>query len=490
MAAPNISMPPPGTPAQEWASQTISQATESERPIAHGENSMPSVGTAQQATGTGSSGIVPATRTDAKYAEATTHAAPPAQPQTPGTDFPGSYPSSGLTPADEKANFSAVSNAWAPIQDSLGKAAQTAASYLPAGVADTINQYVPGAAPSTAQASANDATHTTSYPSKEIAGHLPGEHVGGVGALPGAITESAVSKLPDERIPGEAGSGTATTQAQTALETARQKLAETGIAASATAGAAAGTVVGVAQGAKDKVTGTVASATSTGTTTTAIAPATSLPTDEVAGQGEYERSSGAGKLPGTIAETGVAVLPQEKVLLPTSETEGAYPGEKTSGVGPLPGRVGEEGVAKAPGEYNTTLHSGAAKLDGVSLPTTETEGVRPSEKTAGVGALPGRVDEQGVAKLPDESAPTKKTEAVKQKVEKAAAVAPGKANGTAPLDTTSTTSAPSASSGEASPHKSGFMSKIKGEVKILSGKLGRNHDKVEEGKQLKAGTVQ
>ncbi|KAF8055194.1 hypothetical protein FPV67DRAFT_1436622 [Lyophyllum atratum] len=40
-----------------------------------------------------------------------------------------------------------------------------------------------------------------------------------------------------------------------------------------------------------------------------------------------------------------------------------------------------------------------------------------------------------------------------------------------------------------SPHKSSFMDKVKGEVKVISGKISHNDEKVEEGKRLLGKTV-
>ena len=53
-------------------------------------------------------------------------------------------------------------------------------------------------------------------PSTELTGHGSREHVGGAGALPGPITESGVTKLPDERnnsweVPTAAGAAAAVT---------------------------------------------------------------------------------------------------------------------------------------------------------------------------------------------------------------------------------------------------------------------------------------
>ena len=53
-------------------------------------------------------------------------------------------------------------------------------------------------------------------PSTELTGHGAGEHIGGVGALPGPVTESGVTRLPDERdsswqVPTAAGAAAAAT---------------------------------------------------------------------------------------------------------------------------------------------------------------------------------------------------------------------------------------------------------------------------------------
>ena len=47
------------------------------------------------------------------------------------------------------------------------------------------------------------------------------------------------------------------------------------------------------------------------------------------------------------------------------------------------------------------------------MPSTETQGQQPEERTGGVGSLPGPKDEQGVAVLPEERI-TKATEAPRQ----------------------------------------------------------------------------
>ncbi|KIY54716.1 hypothetical protein I307_05998, partial [Cryptococcus deuterogattii 99/473] len=122
-------------------------------------------------------------------------------------------------------------------------------------------------------------------------------------------------------------------------------------------------------------------------------------------------SSGVGALPGTVHETGVAILPEEEKVghvrihpdhaagvgprtsLPSDEYIGALPREHSSGVGALPGTVNEAGVAILPDERSGTHFS---------LPSHELIGALNREHSSGVGALPGTVNETGVAVLPDE----------------------------------------------------------------------------------------
>ena len=65
--------------------------------------------------------------------------------------------------------------------------------------------------------------------------------------------------------------------------------------------------------------------------------------------------------------------------MPSEEPLGARPGEHVSGVGALPGQASETGVAILPDEK---VASGSG-----SLPTQENQGLLPGEVTAGVGAL-------------------------------------------------------------------------------------------------------
>lgn len=85
------------------------------------------------------------------------------------------------------------------------------------------------------------------------------------------------------------------------------------------------------------------------------------------------------------------------------------PGEHYDGVGPLPGSISETSVAKLPDErlqsarevdQSTGKH--AVEASTASLPSQETKGVQPYEHHDGAGPLPGSRSEASVAKLPDD----------------------------------------------------------------------------------------
>jgi hypothetical protein len=97
--------------------------------------------------------------------------------------------------------------------------------------------------------------------------------------------------------------------------------------------------------------------------------------------------------------------------LPSTEREGVKPGEHHDGVGPLPGTISETSVAKLPDERTqpapeadqpTQKHAVGAGT--TSLPSHERKGVQPYEHHNGVGPLPGTSSETSVTKLPDERA--------------------------------------------------------------------------------------
>jgi hypothetical protein len=154
---------------------------------------------------------------------------------------------------------------------------------------------------------------------------------------------------------------------------------------------------------------------------------------------------GVGDLPGPDDESGVVVLPAERTSLPSSFEErlGTQPGERSDGIGSLPGMSNESGVALLPDE-RTTLPSSAA----------EKRGAVPGEKIGGVGALPGNSSEEGVIRRFEETA--------------------------GPVESGSGSNGDTVT-------KPKMISKLKGEVKIIQGKISKNQGKVEEGRKLKMG---
>lgn len=118
----------------------------------------------------------------------------------------------------------------------------------------------------------------TSFPSNEPAGALPGEHTSGVGALPGASTETGVAVLPDEK-----------SQSRGVPVPAQGQADEPDIASSSSLQNQAPRPGEVA-----------------------VAPRVSLPSEEPAGALPGEHTTGVGALPGAANETGVAVLPEER----------------------------------------------------------------------------------------------------------------------------------------------------------------------------------
>jgi len=141
---------------------------------------------------------------------------------TPNLEIPGAYP---ITKEDQDpgAQVSAIdlvgrAKEYFPNQeDVVGRAKQ----YLPAQedvdqalrnageiasttlqfAVDTTKQYLPNSVAT--YLLGLDASGGVPLPPTEVNGARPSEHVDGVGALPGRVTEAGVAKLPDERAPEE-----------------------------------------------------------------------------------------------------------------------------------------------------------------------------------------------------------------------------------------------------------------------------------------------
>ncbi|KAH7920434.1 hypothetical protein BV22DRAFT_803002 [Leucogyrophana mollusca] len=174
-------VPSPGTPSNEWATNTTSMLTSES--------------------------------TDSKNLPVTTTT----NISTPGHEFPGSYPKELEVPSthrersgseDSRKNGAAPMGASVvhaakqympdPVERGIEYTGQTAAAYLPIpqGVKDTVVSYWSSGEGDGVGASA---APSTSLPSKELTGQQPSEHTSGVGSLPGNLSESAVALLPDER---------------------------------------------------------------------------------------------------------------------------------------------------------------------------------------------------------------------------------------------------------------------------------------------------
>ncbi|KAG2143702.1 hypothetical protein DEU56DRAFT_792096 [Suillus clintonianus] len=135
---------------------------------------------------------------------------------TPGHEFPGSYPreleqeqerqqhtrgNGSEGPAGASVVQTAKQYIQEPVERSVEYAGQTAAAYLPIpqGVKNTVASYWSSDDDSQPKGTQTDQHLSTSLPSSELKGAQPCEHVGGVGSLPGTISESSVALLPDER---------------------------------------------------------------------------------------------------------------------------------------------------------------------------------------------------------------------------------------------------------------------------------------------------
>ncbi|OAX37475.1 hypothetical protein K503DRAFT_231918 [Rhizopogon vinicolor AM-OR11-026] len=187
ISPPKITSLPAGTPSGEWADKTESML-QSDTIITD-----------------------PAMKTTPKAEEhpitTTTNV------NTPGHEFPGSYPKELESEEQEQREPRVGNGSEGPpmasvvhaarqhmpdnVERTVEYAGQRAAAYLPIpqGIKDTVNSY---------WSYDQEGTHpgqqlSTSLPSSEAKGAQPFEHVGGVGSLPGTLSESSVALLPDER---------------------------------------------------------------------------------------------------------------------------------------------------------------------------------------------------------------------------------------------------------------------------------------------------
>ncbi|KAF9645776.1 hypothetical protein BDM02DRAFT_3189402 [Thelephora ganbajun] len=255
---------------------------------------------------------------------------------------------------------------------------------------------------------------------------------------------------------------------------------------------------------------------------------TSLPSQELRGALPHEHVGGVGSLPGASIEKSVALLPDEQAEWSEWET---FAGRNTPGYQTPSNPQGNvTGVSQPITQKKTNLGvaAGIVKADvppkqmaedvGKGHPNTLASGDIPGAQQAveniKPGSLPGPKDEQDVAVLTEERA-TKTTETVRpeHREEQGHPDETKPTSATDPMEYTRlrdppTKTAPSAGSEPAQPepknlsstqrpsgsedstegqHKASLKEKISGGMKIVSGKLGHDKSKVEEGKKLMHG---
>ncbi|KAG6852583.1 hypothetical protein C0991_010841 [Blastosporella zonata] len=414
-------------------------------------------------------------------------ASPSPRPSPRASPSPRPVASAGTVPSAEKS-------APGPVTSSQAKEPGKASAVERAS--ETVKPYLPGSVAAYLPASAT--ANQSPLPSKEI----PGGSKVGVGSLPGNLSEASVAKLPEER-------AMEARQQQASAKAIHHRKANK----SAKHVGKPSTSPSMLQSAMGYLPESVAAYLPL-TTLAGGAPADSpLPSKEK----PSGSAGGVGSLPGNYSEISVAKTPEERRLevMPSHETDHEILG-KTGGVGPLPGGPNESRVAMLPEErihpqspddsYPTgakglevaglgVLSGGAAaertaQREGESSRIGETTPSTPSKLGTTVSGMQGGSTQPDVRSDPGYHPATlhppdpklnKEAEVNKE------AEARSHASTSQPTNTSvssgvsaerRSTSGSEGSTGER--HKVGFMEKVKGEAKVISGKLGHNEKKIEE----------
>ncbi|ESK86501.1 hypothetical protein Moror_9852 [Moniliophthora roreri MCA 2997] len=434
---------------------------------------------------------------------------------TPGVDVPGSYPRGhdANAPDVNPAGVLDMAKQYLPgqqdVQQALRNATETAKQYLPQSVA----AYLPGGT-----------THPTTLPSQD-GPQKPFEHSDGVGSLPGNQSEASVAKLPDER-EAETQSPSGITTHPTTLPSQdgpQEPFEHSNGVGSLPGNQSEASVAKLPDERKAKTENTSASSGGVGDLpgshseagvaklpeeraleeknqlhTSNLTPSTSLPLESVS------NASIVAQLGDTPAQTpGVRQSPLSKQV-----TNGTSVG----GVGDLPGGKSESSVAVLPDEKNSMEnidsnlkpHSGEpANLNPRTHPLAA-EGAKwkgvPLDELfqAKLDANPHAQLHIGDQKPLPITPHTDSTVAVTGHERSSNAAPPTNGKFTEDMvngdrkdhqDLASMVSGGSSGSdGSRSvggiPRKAKLMDKIKGEVKVISGKLGGKEEKVEEGRRL------
>jgi hypothetical protein len=385
--------------------------------------------------------------------------APVAQsaPETPGVSMPGSFPiprQRVLLPDLEGIASDAFNTAkqYAQVaaqgaQTAVQTAGEKVGEYLPSSVASYLSSEQSG----TQQEAHHNSTQT--LPSQETSQNYHPSTVGGVGTLPGPPGEIGVAALPDERTGGKS----------------------------------------VDQAVNDSIASTEVVKTSPIMTTTNNNPVHSHSSDPL------ERNTGY--IPDALQnDTSLAKLPEERRLesLPSHDDETGGRLGKSDGVGALPGSANETDVALLPDERKEAQETSSGVGGGASTDRTLPGSSYIPSPLGQVHSLPQTIGRQqpfsrdeekvfGADAKNDLDTPHTEDDA---KGQDSAVLngSTGQAKHAVGAGSGGLAGAGSASQiaseVTAIPKKSGFMHKVKGEMKILSGKLGHNEAKIEEGRKM------
>lgn len=486
-----------GTPASEWAKSTTTAAFVREDSAPAVDSSLPP-------------GIQSTLGQQSNFGQQSGFGQQSAV-STPGGDIPGAYPRDeniGSTAANTQPFGQAAKSAVQSVTDA-------AAQYIPAAksMVGSVSSYLSGAGTTTdgaVRASEHDNSHSTSLPSSEIEGAQPREHVGGAGALPGWYSEAGVTKLPDERNSNGQSSVIPNSTNQSAMTQSSTYPAS-----------------------PYPATASPDTSTALTTRTTAVTARTSLPSQEPVGQQPFTHQDGAGSLPGLKREAGVAALP-DKFGGPTGTTgatsgaTGTHPrdyaaqpalarpgdeagneslglGERRAGkdavggVGSLVGGKGEEGVAVLPDEKVAGTADTGVSAHGKGEKLAEMDESEREERYKRMNAQPDAKHEAHGAESKGDGYDTDYHPAQLHPIPKDA---PAAGTGAAPQEQDVATKGGATKEGNeeggagvpAEHHgdkvkKAGFLDKMKGEAKVLMGKMEgkKGVAKVEEGRRVKAG---
>ncbi|KAG9217644.1 hypothetical protein CCMSSC00406_0003667 [Pleurotus cornucopiae] len=446
---------------------------------------------------------------------------------TPGHEFPGAYPrDNSTTPGiatsavgtakDTAYQIYESAKQYIPaqedIQQTLENASTTAKQYLPA----SVGAYLP------------DGKQAISLPSQEVYGNM-GTSSDGVGALPGTLSEVSVAKLPEERrlegLDNAKSFGGSYAREQAWSQTSSGGVgdlpgpkSETGVAVLPDERTARGISGGVGDLPGSK----------------AETDVTRMP-EEKAVDGGFKALPGKPVVTTTNQHSTTSPVnhrsagPNEQadsnasnVALPPTPGPGGYSTNNAVLPSAIPSTGNEFGRASAGGVVNSgfgTLAQNAVTTtnahDAATLDAAKAAGVEPKEthgpavppKASGV---PRHVaDDKPIARKGELIArqhileeTEKMNDVIRKDISEVATTGHGSHHGrtasqtesrrkshdlaASHLDTRAASDHPKDRSGSmsSSSSKPSFMDKVKGEVKVISGKLGKNEEKVEEGRRM------